>query len=154
MDYTLPGSSVHGILQERIMELVAILFSWGSSWPRNRTQGSCIAGRFFTIWPTTEALDPHFIYETSSPASVSKQARKPVCSHSPLCSRGLNKALPEFVVWLLFSLYWFRRPRTLVSNTWTGLVWLDSGIWLRHSSHRPSLSDWSWHLLQPQCRRG
>ena len=57
-------------------------------------------------------------------------------------------------IWPLVSLYWFRRPRTLISNTWTGLVWLDSGIWLRHSSHHPSLSDWSWHLLQPQCRRG
>ena len=32
MDYSLPGSSVHGILQARILEWVAISFSWGSSW--------------------------------------------------------------------------------------------------------------------------
>ena len=50
MDCSSPGSSVHGILQARILELVAISFSRGSSWSRNQTQVSCIAGRFFTIW--------------------------------------------------------------------------------------------------------
>ena len=40
MDYSLPGSSVHGILQARILEWVAISFSRGSSWPRNGTQVS------------------------------------------------------------------------------------------------------------------
>ena len=47
MDCSLPGSSVHGILQGRILEWVAFLFSRGSSWPRDQTQGSCTAGRFF-----------------------------------------------------------------------------------------------------------
>ena len=55
MDCGLPGSSVHGILQARILEWVAIPFSKGSSWPRDWTQVSHIAGRFFTIWATTEA---------------------------------------------------------------------------------------------------
>ena len=50
MDYSLPGSSVHGILQARILEWVAIPLSRGSFWPRDRTQVSCIAGRLFTIW--------------------------------------------------------------------------------------------------------
>ena len=49
MDYSPPGSSVHGILQARILEWVAMLSSMGSSQPRNRTQVSRIAGRFFTI---------------------------------------------------------------------------------------------------------
>ena len=44
-----PGSSVHGILQTRILEWVAISFSRGFSRPRDRTQVSCIAGRFFTV---------------------------------------------------------------------------------------------------------
>ena len=43
MDYT-----VHGILQARILEWVAFPFSRGSSQPRDQTQVSCIAGRFFT----------------------------------------------------------------------------------------------------------
>ena len=52
MDYSLPGSSVHGILQARILEWVAMPFSRGSSQPRNWTWVSCITGRFFTIWAT------------------------------------------------------------------------------------------------------
>ena len=51
----LPGSSVHGIFQARILEWVAISFSRGSSWPRNWTQVSCTIGRFFTSWATREA---------------------------------------------------------------------------------------------------
>ena len=51
----LPGSSVHRYLQARILEWVAIPFSRGSSWPRNWTQISCTAGKFFTIWATREA---------------------------------------------------------------------------------------------------
>ena len=46
--YNPPGSSVHGILQARILEQVAISFSRGSSWPRDQTSISCsffIAGR-------------------------------------------------------------------------------------------------------------
>ena len=52
---SLPGSSVHGILQARILEWVAIPFSRGSSWPRDWTWASCTAGRCFTIWATREA---------------------------------------------------------------------------------------------------
>ena len=44
MDYSLPGSSVHGIFQARILEWVAISFSRRSSWPRNLTQVSSIVG--------------------------------------------------------------------------------------------------------------
>ena len=55
MDCSLPGSSVHGILQERILEWVTFPFSRGSSWPRDRTWVFCIAGRFFIIWATREA---------------------------------------------------------------------------------------------------
>ena len=47
-DYSPPGSSVHRVLQARILEWVAIPFSRGSSLPRDRTHVSCIVGRFFT----------------------------------------------------------------------------------------------------------
>ena len=43
-----------GILQARILEWVAMPFSTGSSQPRDQTQVSCIAGRFFTNWATSE----------------------------------------------------------------------------------------------------
>ena len=47
LDCSPPGSSVHGILQARILEWVAIPFFRGSSRPRDQTQVSCIAGGFF-----------------------------------------------------------------------------------------------------------
>ena len=52
MDYT-----VHGILQARILEWVAVPFSTGSSQPRDWTQVSHIAGRFFTSWHTRKAQE-------------------------------------------------------------------------------------------------
>ena len=52
MDYSLPGFSVHGILQARILEWIAIPFSRGTSHLRDWTLVSCITGWFFTIWAT------------------------------------------------------------------------------------------------------
>ena len=54
MDCSPPGSSVHGILQAKILEWVAIPFSRGSSQPRDQIQISCIAGEFFIIWTTKQ----------------------------------------------------------------------------------------------------
>ena len=54
MDCSLPGSSVHGILQARILEWVDIFFSRGTSQPRDISRVSHIAGRLFTIWATRE----------------------------------------------------------------------------------------------------
>ena len=56
LDCSLPGSSVHGILQAIILEWIVISFSRGFSWPRDRTWVSCIAGRFFTVWATGKAI--------------------------------------------------------------------------------------------------
>ena len=56
MDCNLPGSSVHGILQARILEWVAISFSRGSSQSRDWTQISRISGRFFSSWAIRDTL--------------------------------------------------------------------------------------------------
>ena len=61
MDCSSPGSSIHGILQARILEQVAIPFFSGSSWPRDQTQvsrttDSLPSCRFFTFWATREAI--------------------------------------------------------------------------------------------------
>ena len=53
--YSLPGSSVHGILQARILEWVAISFSRRSSQHRDWIQVFCIAGRHFTVWAIRES---------------------------------------------------------------------------------------------------
>ena len=60
-------ASVHGILQARILEWVAISFSRGSSWPRDRPQVSHIAGRFFIIWAnTTKSTNSVLVVQSSS----------------------------------------------------------------------------------------
>ena len=51
-----PNSSVHGILQARILEWVAISSSRASSCPRDQSPVVCIAARFSTIWATREAI--------------------------------------------------------------------------------------------------
>ena len=66
VDYSPPGSSVHGILQSRILEWVAISYSKEPSQPRDQTTVSCtsfIAGKFFTTEPPgkhMELLCKHF----------------------------------------------------------------------------------------------
>ena len=61
MDWSPPYSSVHGIFQARILKRATFHFSRGYSQPRDQTLISYIAGRFFTIWATREAL---FVYAT------------------------------------------------------------------------------------------
>ena len=72
-DYT-----VHGILQARILEWVAFPFSRGSSQPRDWTQVSHIAGRFFTSWATKEAKAPTLWQQPAlwlEPVSTSGQSQ-------------------------------------------------------------------------------
>ena len=62
MDCGPPASSVHGVLQGRILEWAAITYLSRSSQPKHQTWVSCIAGRFFTIWVTKEALLKHYLF--------------------------------------------------------------------------------------------
>ena len=63
IDCSLPDSSVHSILQARIMEWVAIPFSWISSRPRDQTQIFCIAGGFFNPTPPHWTIFPYIYNE-------------------------------------------------------------------------------------------
>ena len=69
---SLPGFSVYGIVQARILYWVAIPFSRGSFWPRGWTQVSCIGGKFFTIWATREA----HIYGVNTKIKVADATRE------------------------------------------------------------------------------
>ena len=77
-----PGSSVHGILQARILEWAAISFSRGYSPPSDQTWVSCIAGRFFTTEPPG---DPDicyrmiFIFRKSTFISLGEVKVSPPC---------------------------------------------------------------------------
>ena len=89
MDCSLPGSSVHGTLQARILEQVAISYSRGSSQPRDRTPVFCIAGRFFTVWATREgsitncgeriAGVTHSVGITGEPCGIRNTWRRSFC---------------------------------------------------------------------------
>ena len=59
MDCSLPGSSVHGIFQARILEWVAISSSRGSSQLRDQTHVSCIGRQTLYHWATWEAISPY-----------------------------------------------------------------------------------------------
>ena len=72
VDYT-----VHGILQSRILEWVAIPFSRGSSQPRDWVQVSCISGRFFTSWATREAQEYWSGEPIPSPADLPNPGIEP-----------------------------------------------------------------------------
>ena len=62
MDCNPPCSSVHGILHARTLKWVAIPFSRISSWPRDWTQISCTADRFFILWATRETNSYRYGY--------------------------------------------------------------------------------------------
>ena len=70
VDCSPPGSSVLRIFQARILKWVAIFFSRGSSWPRDRTRVCYIAGGFFTYWapgkPKCQIVPAYLSYSTRS----------------------------------------------------------------------------------------
>ena len=103
MVYSPPASSVHGILQARTLEWIAILFSKGSCWPRDQTQVSCTAGRFFTIWATMEALLSPRVCPNSCP--LSRWCYLTMSSSAALFSFCLrpSQASASFPVSLLFA---------------------------------------------------
>ena len=78
MDCSLPHSSIHGILQTRVLEWVVNSFSRGSSHPRDRTQVSCIVGRCFAVWATTREINVIIKREVHWPEckQINKQMRK------------------------------------------------------------------------------
>ena len=107
MDCSPSGSSVHGILQARILEWVTMPSSRGSSWPRDQTWVSHIAGRFFTHWATWEVHqtnksgilneDLHiFIHMCGSQQTVENSSRdgntRPpdLPPEKPICRSGSN----------------------------------------------------------------
>ena len=74
MDCSPPGSSVHEISQVRTLEWVAMPFSRWSSWPRDGSQVSPIAGRFFTVWATVGKF-----FTTESPGEAVEVLFRRVC---------------------------------------------------------------------------
>ena len=116
MDYSLPGSSVHGILQARILEWVAISYSRASSQLRDQTRVSCIAGRFFTIWATREKV--------SFKVSEIRRDRVSIINtgHYEERTGALIKGILGLPLWLR----WLRIPLTIQGTRIRSLVQKDS----------------------------
>ena len=93
MNCSLSGSSVHGILQARILEWVAMPFFRGSSRPRDWTQVSWIAGRFFTIWASRKPIHMPSVQFSSVTQSCLTLFDPTDCSTPGL---PVHHQLPEF----------------------------------------------------------
>ena len=93
MDCRLPGSSVHGILQPRILEWIAVFSSRGSSQPKEQTRVSRIAGGFFTIWATSLHLATTALIKGTHHWRV---ISKPTLLH--ILSRKFQNKLPPFSI--------------------------------------------------------
>ena len=95
MDCNLPGSSVHGISQARILEWVAISFSRGSSQLRNRTQGTYVSGiakwvlSHWALWEDgSHGGDKGTASQWWSPHTVTDHPSFPGCTWRALHLRG------------------------------------------------------------------
>ena len=143
MDYSPPGCSVHGILQARILEWVAILFSWGSSQPRDWTQVSRIAGGFFTVWAARNyrrkycQVIPLFI---PAPAAKSLQSCPTLCD--PIDGSPPGSAVPGILqartlewVAISFSNAWKWKVKVKSFSR----VWLLATPWTAAHQAPPSM---------------
>ena len=90
MDYSLPGSSVHGIFQARVLEWAAIAFSMGQ---RGKMQNSCL-GVWSSLWPQTVDFDAEI---SSSPSRDG-----PIWSESQGVDRELDQECQPVVISVIF----------------------------------------------------
>ena len=146
MDYRLPGSFVHGILQARIPEWVAMPSSRGSSQPRVRTQHllhlPVLAGRFFTTGTTWEALSS--VWDSTNGNSL-LWGLLPV-GWSPVKFVSCSKSVP--------AQFCFPCPHNYWSTVWKFSLLTSASSLL--AFHRPRLWQPSWGLWRKTfpIRRG
>ena len=135
MDCSLPGSSIHGILQARILEWVAISFSRISSWPRDWTWVLRIVGRRFTIWATREVPFSSSVMSNSSAWKV--------------LITGDDQLFDCYMKFLMYSVKTTLKPSTENSKfiEWLFLTQIPSSERIKQ--------DWKWsssvvfHSLRP-----
>ena len=101
MDCSLPGSSIRGILQARVLEWVAVSFSRRSFQPRDRTRVSRIAGRRFNLWATREGVLILFYYRNTRCLKRwdSSDETQPCCSKNTFFSFLLSHRHLTLLFW-------------------------------------------------------
>ena len=157
MDCSLPGSSVHRILQARILEWVAISFSRGSSQPRNWTWVSCIAGRFSSNWAMREATWVYLYYlATPSPEFLLSELTHGLPPSCPLLPPAMFSAQ---VCTCLLPVHFQPTPDWLPCSVPPGLRWdltssqLSTLNSLPSSPHRFSVAPyWVTPSLEGTCQ--
>ena len=97
IDCSSPESSVYVILHARILEWVDISSSRGSSWFRDQTQISCIAGRFFTVWATRLQILQSFSQFSHSVISDSVTPWTAAHQASLSITNSLSPPIPMFI---------------------------------------------------------
>ena len=113
MDYSLPGFSVHEILQTRTLEWVAIPFSRGSSWPRDQTHISmspALAGGFFTTSASYLTVGLSRLALSSRNYCLDRNVPLPYCPVQYSLSTCSCLVLEIWLVWLRnfnFIQFWF-----------------------------------------------
>ena len=171
MDCCPPGSSFHGIFQARILEWVAIFFSRGSARPRDQTQVSYTAGRFFTEWATGSPRKwrptpvfwpgkPHGqrSLEGCSPCGGKEwdTTEETKCVHGKAHTyHGLQgccmiQPLPDRKTASRLSSLWFCCSPSSLSASWGQLNFSHLGYFNCHFLHQESLSSSSstkWLIL-------
>ena len=130
MDCSPPGSSVHRILQVRVLEWIAISFSKGSSWPSDWTRVSYVAGRFLTNWATREA----------AAAAKSLQSCPTLCN--PIDGSPPGPAVPGILQaraleWVAISSS--NAWKWKVKVKWLSRVWLLATPWTAAHQAPPSM---------------
>ena len=134
MACSLPGSSVHEILQERVLEWIAISFSRGSSLPRDWTRVSCISCTvkqiLYCLSHQGSPLSPrHLLKQRKSAWHQASVALMGCCVVGWSCWPGLNSVTPPLMTGASQSLY-FLTCQSNDSLSLPGLLWgLDSLVW-------------------------
>ena len=142
---SLPGSSVHGIFQARILEWVAICCSRGYFWARDRTRVSSIADRRFTVWVTREAHDKKtkkhtLIHKIPTKINLLKVKNKPNVSYSAFFSETCSKTRSSGIIldwWWVYMIF----PGCSWNVLWKYLCFLGASLMVQ------------WLELQQECSR-
>ena len=118
MNCSPPCSSVHGILQARILEGVAMSFSRGSSQTWDQTWVSCITSRFFTIWDSLVAQRVESACNAGDLISIPGLGRSPGEENgNPLQYSCLESSMDRGVWWVTVHMGSRRVRHDWVSNT-------------------------------------
>ena len=140
MGCSLPGSPVHGILQAGILEWVAISFSRGSSWPRDRTCVSCIGRQILYRWAPWKAPETGPNAEAASKPWGRGSLLPSSCGQDKLTeTRILNIqrgcCYPEIFITKIFC-----KPKSLSCNyIQNGACFLPHSLKINSRNHDPSV---------------